>query len=81
MQEFVSIAMACQERDDLALSEARDAVRGEHRVALSAKQPDRLREIVRPGLRIAHQCPAGRQEVVHGQIRVLAMNTARNWGR
>ncbi len=71
VQEFVGVAVAGQEGLDFGLAETRNAVGGEHHVALRGEEADGFREVIGPGFRVAHLGAAGGQQVVHGQIGVF----------
>ncbi len=71
VQEFVGVAMVREESHDLFRAEARNAMRGKHHVAFPREEADRFRQVIRPGLRIAHQRAARGQQIVHAEVRVL----------
>ena len=64
VQVGVQIALQRKEFDDALAPPGRPVMRGEHHIGAVGEGVDRLGQISRPGMRIAHQCAAQRQQVV-----------------
>ena len=64
VQIGVQIPLQRKEFDDPLLAPGRPVVRGEHHVGAVGERVDRLGEVARPPVRVAHQRAAQRQQVV-----------------